>query len=184
MQDHDPNVDALDGVMPSGVFLVEVTAMRNHRLSNVGCRFGVVFAGLLLAIGAVALNVACMTTKAPDRTVGRAESEVTAAVKRWLAEYHQAWNGGDAVKLGRMLGLNRAEVWSLQRLFEERKNFRVVIEDVRIHTVDDSLARVTYVRRDRWIDRETGRSRISSAAYEQSFRLVDGQVREISLRRR
>jgi len=105
-------------------------------------------------------------------------------VARWLTEYQEAWNARDSAKLGRMLNLEQSQVWGLQRLFEERSDLHVVLDDVHIEPVDDSLARATYVRHDRWIDRATGQPRYFSVAYEQSFRLAGDEVRQVSLRRR
>jgi hypothetical protein len=173
------NEAALGGMWEGGT-----KDMRFQHSSGAGrhLRFGVSLLGMLVA--ALVSGTGCTRITTPTQTTSLEQGGITGAVARWLDEYRGAWNAGDSAKLGRMMGLNEAEVWSLQRVLEERTNLRVAIEDVRIAVVDGSLARATYVRRDRWIDRATGQPRSSSAAYEQTFRLADGAVREISLRRR
>jgi hypothetical protein len=139
---------------------------------------------LALLVTLLVTGAGCTRVTTSAQTTFLEEPGITGAVARWLDDYREAWNAGDSTKLGRMMGLNEAEVWNLQRVFEERKNLCVAIHDLRIEPVNGSLARATYVRRDRWIDGTTGEPHSSSAAYEQTFRLADGAVREISLRRR
>jgi hypothetical protein len=158
--------------------------MRFHHFSEAGEHVRLGASLLAMLVAALVSGTGCTRITTPTQTTFLAQGGITGAVARWLDEYREAWNAGDSAKLGRMMGLNEAEVWSLQRVLEERTDLRVAIEDVRIAVVDGSLARATYVRRDRWIDRATGQPRLSSAAYEQTFRLADGAVREISLRRR
>lgn len=105
-------------------------------------------------------------------------------VMRWLQEYENAWNAGDAARLGRMLGLNSAEVGDLRKVFAERPELRVIVSNVAITRIDDETAQASYDRTDRWLDPPTGQPRYATARYEQTFRIVGGEVREISLRRR
>jgi hypothetical protein len=158
--------------------------MQFHYSSEAGVQLRISASLLAMLVAALVNGIGCTRVTTPTQTTSLEQGGITAAVARWLDEYREAWNAGDSAKLGRMMGLNEAEVWSLQRVLEERANLRVAIEDVRIAIVDGSLARATYVRRDRWTDRVTGQPRSSSAAYEQTFRLADGSVREINLRRR
>jgi len=155
--------------------------MKNSCLkTNQLIRSGLAFA-LLISSFSIA---ACTPRDKPSHATLRTQGGMIGVVARWLDEYQAAWNAGDAVRLGRMLGLNTAEVLSLQQIFQERKNLRVTIEDVYIEPLSSSLARATYVRRDLWTDRSTGRPRSSSGAYEQAFQLSDGELRAISLQRR
>jgi hypothetical protein len=158
--------------------------MRFCNSSRAGRRIDCDGSLLLLLVGLFVTGAGCVRFTAPAQTTFVEEPGITGAVARWLEDYRGAWNTGDSVNLGRMMDLSQAEVWNLQRMFEERPDLRVVIDDLHIEPLNGSLARATYVRRDRWTDRTTGQTRSSSAAYEQTFRLADGTVRQISLRRR
>jgi hypothetical protein len=115
---------------------------------------------------------------------GAPASDIVARAREWLSQYEAAFNRKDVRRIGELRGLGTDAVAKLGEALKDQSDLRVSFANVRVERIDDTRARVTYDRTDRFVESRNGRPVERTGSVEQVVGVVGGQIKELETRRR